>query len=685
MAKETKKSFTADDYRKQVAEKFIEVLEMNDKIPWYRGWHNKLGSPISGATGKPYKGLNLVYLTLMTRAFEFKDPRWFAFAAIKSMNDEMVNKAKERGEEIAWEDQIHLIKGSHGVAILDTYPRKIIRDEDGNKITSKRVSWQEFYKDYKDDPEQANRDYYLGNRQLTVFNADQIVNVPKLKLNERDLTTSEIVKSIATNMGVTIKHERYNDRAYYSPDDDEIHLPPESTFKSEKILNAVTLHELAHSTGHKSRLDRDQSGLFADESYAFEELIAEMTSAMMGLYDDDVIDDREMQNHQAYIQSWIREIKDKPKKLEDAIKEAFRASEYMDKHIDPELLKDKEIEAESKNTISTAIIRIDDKIDLDLVLKEMKGKDYDPSKISYVDELPDIAMDDRRYRSPMNAFETALLRGMKDPENWEYNYSYDNYDYFENKESKEACAIAQFPRLEMVRRKVYDVVNETYQTKDEYDFYNEYDRRFDLPKGYVSNEPDPDGALGEYEESWRRSMRQAIEKRYNSKEYDEELLNDENIRKGILQMANEEKKINENTERVAVNLPKFAIEERSFKSKYDPNKDVVYVRVPDADGNFSYPIRKFLIAKDRIKEDQKHPESRCFISFAKDKELKVYKKKLEGEKFVDDGFEMVKVDDLKAAYTNNWNKYKEKQSTKEQDFEDDMNPEMENDTKERSR
>ena len=174
------------------------------------------------------------------------------------MNDELVKKAEEKGENIAWEDQIHLIKGSHGAPILDTYPVKIIRDENGEKIETKRVTWQEFYHELSKDPESANKDFYLGMRQITVFNGDQIINIPKLKIVERDLATSEVVKSIAENMGVTVLHERYNDWSYYAPYDDVIHLPPESTFKSEKSLNAVTLHELAHATGHPKRLDRDQ-------------------------------------------------------------------------------------------------------------------------------------------------------------------------------------------------------------------------------------------------------------------------------------------------------------------------------------------------------------------------------------------------------------------------------------------
>lgn len=120
------------------------------------------------------------------------------------------------------------------------------------------------------------------------------------------------------------------DRAYYSPSKDEIHLPAPENFTSEYALNATALHELAHSTGHATRLNRDIENTFGSESYAYEELVAEITSCFMGVNLETDSTDANIDNHKAYVQSWVKEIRDKPEKLVHAIKDAQAATTYME-------------------------------------------------------------------------------------------------------------------------------------------------------------------------------------------------------------------------------------------------------------------------------------------------------------------------------------------------------------------
>ena len=95
-------------------------------------------------------------------------------------------------------------------------------------------------------------------------------------------------------------------------------------------------HELAHSTGHPDRLNRSIKNIFSSEDYAFEELIAEMTSCFMALetVSPESLDESNLckytENHKAYVQSWAQSIKDKPDILFKAIKEAEHAADYMD-------------------------------------------------------------------------------------------------------------------------------------------------------------------------------------------------------------------------------------------------------------------------------------------------------------------------------------------------------------------
>ena len=94
-------------------------------------------------------------------------------------------------------------------------------------------------------------------------------------------------------------------------------------------FNATALHELSHATGHSSRLDRDQ-GMFGTEAYAYEELVAEMSSCFMGFHLQTEPEPRHIDNHKAYVQAWITAIREKPETLVRAIKDAQTAATFMD-------------------------------------------------------------------------------------------------------------------------------------------------------------------------------------------------------------------------------------------------------------------------------------------------------------------------------------------------------------------
>lgn len=116
------------------------------------------------------------------------------------------------------------------------------------------------------------------------------------------------------------------DRAYYRPDIDQIFMPSKAAFSSPDGFYATALHELGHSTGHKDRLGRDLSGKFGSESYAVEELRAEIFSYMTG---ERLGIGHDPGQHTAYIKSWIKVLKDDPKEILRACSDAEKICNFL--------------------------------------------------------------------------------------------------------------------------------------------------------------------------------------------------------------------------------------------------------------------------------------------------------------------------------------------------------------------
>ena len=173
-------------------------------------------------------------------------------------------------------------------------------------------------------------EFKLSTRYTAVFNACDVEGMPEIKEPENEeIRMDEIVQKLSEGMGVQILLDG-GDQAYYSPHQDQIHLPTPGSFENEYAFNATALHELSHSTGHPSRLNRPMSGFFGTSQYAYEELVAEMCSCFMGFDLHAEASASYIDNHKAYVQSWIQAIREKPETLIKAIKDAQAAANYMD-------------------------------------------------------------------------------------------------------------------------------------------------------------------------------------------------------------------------------------------------------------------------------------------------------------------------------------------------------------------
>ncbi|WP_177160579.1 zincin-like metallopeptidase domain-containing protein [uncultured Fusobacterium sp.] len=276
------------DDRKKLVEKIIKNME-NGAI-FQKGWNSIILSPQNPVSDVYYLGGNR--LRLMEKAIEanYKDPRWVTF-----------NQAKENG----W----HVKKGEKSVLCEKWIYTKKEKDQNGNEVEEKLSKpFPSFF--------------YL-------FNAEQIEGIPPLEIKQNTKEENFKIANDFIKSSECLIKEVAQDQAFYSPNIDEIVLPLREAFKSEESFLRTTLHEMSHSTGHSSRLNRDFSGEFGSPSYAREELVAELsavfTQARLGIK----LEGEHFNDHTAYLKSWIGILKENPNELFQALSKAEQASERL--------------------------------------------------------------------------------------------------------------------------------------------------------------------------------------------------------------------------------------------------------------------------------------------------------------------------------------------------------------------
>ena len=296
------------EFRKSVADMFVKGLS-EEGLNWKQGWATT-GELRNAVSNRHYRGLNEFYLKLISMVNGYKDPRWMTF-----------NQIRDEG--------YHLEKGSKGAKVEYWFPFDTIK--------KKGVSFEEKER-LINEGKRKNEDFSLIAKYYTVFNGDNISGLPEIELPKNEIEPSKVLEQISKGMKVEIYNDG-EDRAFYRPSTDDIHLPLPEVFSSDNEYNAVAFHELGHATGHESRLNRDQSGVFGTSAYAKEELVAEITSAFMAETTGINLEDMNMENHKAYVNGWITSIEDDPEYLMKAISQAHDAADYMQQFV-----SEKEIE-----------------------------------------------------------------------------------------------------------------------------------------------------------------------------------------------------------------------------------------------------------------------------------------------------------------------------------------------------
>jgi len=288
---------TRQDVYQIVTDKVITLLEQGT-IPWQKPWRGgAAGMPKNAITKKPYRGVNVFMLAVTSHALGYESSYWLSY-----------KQALELGGNVK--------KGEKSTLV---------------------IFWNWLEKE-KTDPETGERhtEEIPFLRYYNVFNADQCENItiPKddtPKIPDLEFTPIRACENIVAHMPnkPQIVHDNVK-RAYYRPCDDLVHMPSREKFVSVEEYYSTLFHELTHSTGHESRLNRkdnEKLAAFGSADYSKEELVAEMGAAFLCGYAE--IENKTIDNSAAYIQGWLKQLKNDKKLIVHAAAQAQKSTDYI--------------------------------------------------------------------------------------------------------------------------------------------------------------------------------------------------------------------------------------------------------------------------------------------------------------------------------------------------------------------
>jgi antirestriction protein ArdC len=265
-------------------------------IPWEKPWNTPrfTGGPFprNFYTGKPYRGINILLLW----SSDFGSPFWLTFKQAQELKGSV--RKGERGTPIVFFKQLpHAEK----------------------------------------DKAKANEDertpFVLCH--YTVFNAEQCDGLALPEIMQPNAATEinedETCEAIVTgweNRPALHLTSPTECRAYYRPRTDSVHMPARSRFVDVAHYYSTLFHELVHSTGHESRLNRTFGDHFGDELYSKEELVAEMGAAFLCAIAG-IANEHTDRNTTAYIRNWICKLEEDNRLIVHAAANAQRAADCI--------------------------------------------------------------------------------------------------------------------------------------------------------------------------------------------------------------------------------------------------------------------------------------------------------------------------------------------------------------------
>jgi antirestriction protein ArdC len=260
--------------------------------PWVQPWRPGMGGRPLRATGEPYHGINCFWLWMVAAHRGYSSRTWMTYKQAQALGAQV--REGERSE-IAIFYKSYTKSVASGVAGSTEYEQRRVL------------------------------------RSYAVFNADQIEGLaascypPPLSIVPPSDTLPPQAVRFVSDLPAKVRHR--GDQAYYDRIDDSITVPPVELFTSRAEWAATFAHEAGHWTGHPDRLDRDFGKKFGDQAYAFEELCAEMTAALLGA--ELGLPTSHIDNHASYIDSWLKVLRRDSRAIMTAAAKAEAAAGYL--------------------------------------------------------------------------------------------------------------------------------------------------------------------------------------------------------------------------------------------------------------------------------------------------------------------------------------------------------------------
>lgn len=331
-----------DNALQKFSDMLIARMEQMKESKWKKGWTDgrtaQFGLP-QNLVGRPYTGSNAFLCQIHTTMEHYRMP---VYLTIKQIRDAgaMIKKGEHSIPIFKWDLRI---KDKDGKKLSESDYRNMTKEEQAECTVRPYLKVYNEWNIDQTNLEEVNKEKY--DAILKRFNSEPIKDEVGMYKNE---AFDNLLKE--QSWVCPIEYEKFNESAFYSPKRDQIVVPskkqfnisntPEDVFKDGMEFYGTTIHEMAHSTGHESRLGRDgivKIDQFGSDQYAKEELVAELTSALIG--NAMGFDSRIRENNIAYLQNWIGSLKKDPKFLKSVMSDVNKSSKMVLEHIDEQRRK----------------------------------------------------------------------------------------------------------------------------------------------------------------------------------------------------------------------------------------------------------------------------------------------------------------------------------------------------------
>lgn len=331
-----------DNALQKFSDMLIARMEQMKESKWKKGWTDgrtaQFGLP-QNLVGRPYTGSNAFLCQIHTTMEHYRMPVYLTIKQIRDVGG-MIKKGEHSIPIFKWDLRI---KDKDGKKLSESDYRNMTKEEQAECTVRPYLKVYNEWNIDQTNLEEVNNEKY--DAILKRFKSEPIKDEVGMYKNE---AFDNLLKE--QSWVCPIEYEKFNESAFYSPKRDQIVVPskkqfnisntPEDVFKDGMEFYGTTIHEMAHSTGHESRLGRDgivKIDQFGSDQYAKEELVAELTSALIG--NAMGFDSRIRENNIAYLQNWIGSLKKDPKFLKSVMSDVNKSSKMVLEHIDEQRRK----------------------------------------------------------------------------------------------------------------------------------------------------------------------------------------------------------------------------------------------------------------------------------------------------------------------------------------------------------